>query len=102
MRPTDVGGADAPLIGVDGMSAPKWAVASGKVAAAGWWQTVRSVPSAVATVAGLVHVASGCATAFGLLATANVLTALLEQGPTPERLVASLPAILLVVASLSA
>ncbi|HET8641207.1 MAG TPA: ABC transporter ATP-binding protein, partial [Pseudonocardiaceae bacterium] len=98
------------------MSAPRWAVASGKVAAAGWWQTVRSVPSAVATVvrlawrvsrlwtlvAGLVHVASGCATAFGLLATANVLTELLEQGPTPERLVASLPSILLVVAALSA
>ena len=44
-----------------------------------------------------LHVLSGCVTAFSLLATANVLTQLLEQGPTPERVVASLPAIALVV-----
>ena len=115
MERAERGGADAPLIAVDGMAAPKWAAASGQVAAASWWQTVRSVPAAVATVvrlswrvsrrwtllAGLVHLASGCVTAFGLLATANVLTALLEQGPTPERVVASLPAIALVVAALA-
>nr|AFY23032.1 TamA [uncultured bacterium] len=77
---------------------------------AGWWQTVRSVPAAVATVARLswqasraltsvaavLHLLSGCVTAFGLLATADVLTTLLEQGPTPDRVLASLPAIALV------
>ncbi|HEX6358775.1 ABC transporter ATP-binding protein [Actinophytocola sp.] len=104
-----------PLIGVDGIASPKWA-ASGKAAAeASWWQTVRSVPTAVFTVtrlswrasrwltllAGLMHVLSGCVTAFGLLATANVLTELLEAGPTPERVLASLPAIVLVVAAMS-
>lgn len=116
MERAELGGADAPLIAVDGMAAPKWAAASGQVAAASWWQTVRSVPAAVGTVvrlswrvsrrltllAGLVHVAAGCVTAFGLLATANVLTELLDQGPTPERVVASLPAIALVVAALAA
>jgi ATP-binding cassette, subfamily B, bacterial len=104
-----------PRIGVDGIASPKWA-ASGKAAAeASWWQTVRSVPTAVLTVtrlswhasrpltllAGVLHVLSGCVTAFGLLATANVLTELLESGPTPERVLASLPAIVLVVAAMS-
>jgi ATP-binding cassette, subfamily B, bacterial len=106
---------DRPLIGVDGIASPKWA-ASGKAASeAGWWQTLSSVPAAVVTVtrlsweasrwltmlAGVLHVLSGCVTAFGLLATANVLTELLEQGPTPERVLASVPAIVLVVAAFS-
>jgi ATP-binding cassette subfamily B protein len=102
---------DRPLIGVDGIAAPKWAASEQAAADASWWQTVRSVPTAVATVtrfswqasrwltmlAGLLKVLSGCVTAFGLLATANVLIELLEQGPTPERVLASLPAIALVV-----
>jgi ATP-binding cassette subfamily B protein len=106
-------GEDRPLIGVDGIAPPKWAAIDQKVAAANWWQTVRSVPAAFAAVAvlgwrtsrlltavaGLLHLASGCVTAFGLLATANVLGTLLEQGPTPERVVASLPAIAFVVAA---
>ena len=112
---TGDGSGEAPLIAVDGIAAPKWAMSAGQVAAAGWWRTVRSVPAAVATVvrlswrvskgwtatAGALHVASGCATAFGLLATANVLYELLEQGPTPQRVVASLPAIALVVVALA-
>jgi ATP-binding cassette subfamily B protein len=116
MQQAETAGADAPLIGVDGMAAPKWAAADREVAAAGWWRTMRSVPRAAATigrlswrvspgwtlVAGLVHLASGCVTAFGLLATANVLAELLQQGPTPQRVVASLPAIALVVASYAA
>jgi len=116
MHRGEADGADAPLIGIDGVAAPKWADADREVAEAGWWRTVRSVPITVATVvrlswrvshgwtvvAGLVHLASGCVTAFGLLATANVLAALLEQGPTPERVIASLPAIALVVASFAA
>ena len=102
---------DRPLIGVNGIAAPKWAAAGRAAADATWWQTVRSIPAAVATVAryswqasrrltvvaAVLHVLSGCVTAFGLLATADVLTALLEQGPTPQRVVASLPSIALVV-----
>jgi ATP-binding cassette, subfamily B, bacterial len=109
------GNSDRPLIGVDGIASPKWAVSGKAAAAAGSWETVRAVPAAVLTVttlswrasrsltllAGALHVLSGCVTAFGLLATANVLTALLEQGPTPERVLASLPAIALVVAAFS-
>jgi ATP-binding cassette subfamily B protein len=112
----ETAGAPAPLIGVDGMAAPKWAAIDREVAAAGWWRTVRSVPAAVAAVVGLawrvsrrwtmaagaIQVAAGCVTAFGLLATATVLSQLLEQGPTPQRVIASLPAIALVVASFAA
>ena len=107
---------ERPLIGIDGVAAPKWAAADQKVVNAGWWKTVRAVPAAVAIVlrlawrasprwavlAGVLHVLSGCVTAFGLLATANVLSALLEQGPTPQRVVASLPAIALVVSAYAA
>ncbi|MFL6120222.1 ABC transporter ATP-binding protein [Actinophytocola sp.] len=104
-----------PLIGVDGIAAPKWAASDRAVAEASWWQTVRSVPAAVATVirlawqgsrsltvvAGVLHLLSGCVTAFGLLATANLLTELLERGPTPERVLAALPAIVLVLVAYS-
>lgn len=107
---------ERPFIGVDGVAAPKWATADQQVVAASWWKTVRAVPAAVTAVLGLawrssrrltlvagaLHVLSGCVTAFGLLATANVLSALLEQGPTPERVVASLPAIALVVSAYAA
>ncbi|MEO6084142.1 MAG: hypothetical protein ABIQ18_13675, partial [Umezawaea sp.] len=41
--------------------------------------------------------ASGGVTAFGLLATTEVFTVLLRDGPTPQRLVTSLPAVLVVV-----
>jgi ATP-binding cassette subfamily B protein len=104
---------DAPLIGVDNLEPPEWASVDEQVAAATLWRTLRAVPAAAAVVtrlawrtsprltavAGVLHVLSGCVTAFGLLATANVFTALLEAGPTPQRVVASLPAIALVVAS---
>jgi ATP-binding cassette subfamily B protein len=109
-------GGDRPLIRVDGIASPKWAESDKAVAAASWWQTVRSAPAAVATVvrlswrasrrwtvvAGLLNLGLGLLTAFGLLATANVLTELLRQGPTPQRVLASLPAIVLVAAAYSA
>lgn len=102
-----------PLIGLEKIKTPKWARVSEKVAAATFRQALRELPAVVRVVvglawrtsrgltllAGVVHVASGCVTAFGLLATADVFTALLRDGPTPERLVASLPALALVVAS---
>jgi ATP-binding cassette subfamily B protein len=105
-----------PLIGVENLKMPEWARVDERVADAGFGQAVRALPAAIAVVlrlawrtsrrltllAGLVHVVSGCVTAFGLLATANVFTALLEQGPTPERVLQSLPAIAVVMGSYAA
>ncbi|WP_290054141.1 hypothetical protein [Amycolatopsis solani] len=95
---------------------PEWARVDERVAAAGFGQAVRALPTAISVVlrlawrtsprltllAAFVHVVSGCVTAFGLLATANVFTALLEQGPTPERVLQSLPAIAVVTGSYAA
>ncbi|SFW60526.1 ATP-binding cassette, subfamily B [Amycolatopsis australiensis] len=105
-----------PLIGVENLKMPEWARVDERVAAAGFGQAVRALPTAVTVVvrlawrtsprltllAGFVHVVSGTVTAFGLLATANVFTALLQQGPTPERVLESLPAILVVTGSYAA
>ncbi|WP_091289032.1 ATP-binding cassette domain-containing protein [Amycolatopsis xylanica] len=92
---------------------PDWAAVDQRVIAAGFGQAVRTMPAAVGTVvrlawstsprltvlAAVVHVVSGCVTAFGLLATANVFTALLQEAPTPQRVLDSLPAIAVVVTS---
>jgi ATP-binding cassette subfamily B protein len=92
---------------------PEWASVDQRVVAAGFKQAVRTLPAAIAVVvrlswrtsprltmlAGIVHVVSGCVTAFGLLATANVFTSLLQDGPTPQRVVDSLPSIVVVMAS---
>jgi ATP-binding cassette subfamily B protein len=101
------------LIGVDDLEPPEWAAADAQVAAAGVLRTLGALP-AVAVVVGrlswetsrrltllsaVLHLVSGCVTAFGLYATAGVFTSLLEAGPTPQRLVASLPSIALVVGS---
>jgi ATP-binding cassette subfamily B protein len=113
---TESASGDEPLIGVDGLTAPEWAAGSAHAARAGWWRTVAAAPAAavavavlawrtapVATVlAVLVELASGVATAFGLLATAGVLTHLLAAGPTPQRVVAALPSIVLVLAAYAA
>ncbi len=105
--------ATVPLIGVENLKMPEWATPDEAVADAGMVKAIRALPSAVAIVlrltwrtsarltllAGVVHVLSGCVTAFGLLATANVFTALLENGPTPDRVLESLPALAIVVGS---
>ncbi|GAA0376199.1 ABC transporter ATP-binding protein [Microbispora corallina] len=44
----------------------------------------------------ILSILGGVFTAFGLLATTGVLTALFEAGPTPERIRAALPSLLLV------
>ncbi|NBE94974.1 ABC transporter ATP-binding protein [Nonomuraea sp. KC401] len=51
----------------------------------------------VATVT--LNLLGGVFTAFGLLATTGVLTALFSEGPTPDRVVAALPALVLVGAA---
>lgn len=101
------------LIGADDLEEPEWAQVDGAVAEAGVMTTMRALPAAIMIVARLtwrtaprlacadlaIHLLSGAVTAFGLLATANVFTQLLEEGPTPDRLVAALPAIALVAGS---
>jgi ATP-binding cassette subfamily B protein len=103
------------LIGVDSVTLPEW-VTVDRDAKASLWKAARTLPEIgrlivhfawrssprLTILAGIAHALSGCATAFGLLATANVFAALLEQGPTPDRVVQALPAIALVVGSFMA
>ncbi len=104
------------LIGVDDLKTPSWAQVMETVAGTGIGRTLRAAPAALRVLvrlawqtsprltllAAAVELLAGGVTAFGLLATANVLTELLEQGPTPERVVAALPALALVMASFAA
>ncbi len=104
------------LIGVDDLKTPPWAQVMEAVAGTGISRMLRASPAALGVLvrlawqtsprltmlAGAVALLAGCATAFGLLATANVLTQLLEQGPTPQRVMAALPALVLVMASFAA
>jgi ATP-binding cassette, subfamily B, bacterial len=108
-----VGRVAEPLIGVEDMETPRWAEGYAATANAGLRAVAAKVPGTVALavrwawrasppltlLAGVVQLAAGAVTAFGLLATADVFTQLLAQGPTPERLVAALPAIAMVVAA---
>ncbi|HEY9409662.1 MAG TPA: ABC transporter ATP-binding protein [Jiangellaceae bacterium] len=98
--------ATPPLIGVDDLEPPPWALIDEQVVGAGLWRTLAAVPGGALTLVrlawsmsplltsmvGAIQIVSGCVTGFGLFATAGVLTQLLEAGPTPERVVASLPA----------
>jgi ATP-binding cassette, subfamily B, bacterial len=102
-----------PLIGVEDMETPRWAEGYAATANAGVRAVAAKAPGTAALavrwawraspqltlLAGVVQLAAGAATAFGLLATADVFTQLLAEGPTPERLVAALPAIASVVAA---
>ncbi|MFC5235842.1 ABC transporter ATP-binding protein [Pseudonocardia zijingensis] len=105
-----------PLIGVEDMETPQWAEGYAATAGAGWRAVAAKAPGTVALavrwawrasprltlLAGAVQLVAGAVTAFGLLATADVFTQLLAQGPTPERVVAALPAIATVVAAAAA
>ncbi len=63
------------------------------------WPVVRMIwdaaPRSAAAIA-VMQVASGLAAAFGLFATAGVLTELFAAGPTADRVIAALPSLLLV------
>jgi hypothetical protein len=117
-RSTAAGSPDAPptLIGVDDLKTPWWAQVGEEMVSSGPRRMLLKAPAALAVIvrlawqasprltllAAAVQLASGCTTAFGLLATANVLARLLEQGPTPQRVLAALPALVLVMASYAA
>ncbi|HET9253644.1 MAG TPA: ABC transporter ATP-binding protein, partial [Pseudonocardiaceae bacterium] len=95
---------------------PKWAQVIEEVGNSSAGQLLRGAPAALRVLVGLawrtsprltllaaaVELIAGCATAFGLLATAAVLTQLLEQGPTPQRVLAALPSLALVMGSYAA
>ena len=99
------------LIGVEDVRIPPWAQMFETMAGAGTIRMLRAAPVALGVLvrlawqtsprltvlAAAVELVSGCATAFGLLATANVFTQLLAQGPTPQRVLAALPALVLVM-----
>lgn len=96
------------LVGPEASERPEWAAR--RLDASGW-QTLRSFPGTVAATVRLVwhsspwltlltvgtECASGAVTTFGLLATSTVLTRLLDSGPTPAKVLAALPALLVVV-----
>jgi ATP-binding cassette subfamily B protein len=103
----------APLIGVEDLATPSWAKGYESVAGAGLRAVASSAPRTMALavrwswrasprltlLAAVVQLLAGAATAFGLFATADVFTQLLAGGPTPERVVAALPALAAVVAA---
>ncbi len=105
--------ADEPLIGVDDMETPYWAQGYEKVVQAKLREVAVAVPRTMALItrwawqaapgltllSGVLQVVTGCVQAFGLLATANVFARLLAEGPTPERVVAALPALAVVVSA---
>jgi ATP-binding cassette, subfamily B, bacterial len=100
-----------PLIGADDFETPYWALGAEKVAQAGLREVAAATPRTIGrlvgwawastpkltVLAGFLQLATGCVQAFGLLATADVFTKLLAAGPTPQRVLASLPALLVVV-----
>ena len=104
------------LIGVDDLTTPWWAKVGEDMAGSSAGRMLRAAPVALRVLvrlawqtsprltllAAVVQLVSGCATAFGLLATANVFTQLLQQGPTPQRVLAALPALMLAMASYAA
>src|SRR5215217_2371822 len=61
----------------------------------------RASPAACITMVTL-QLAGAAVSAFGLLATADVLNTLLAAGPTPQRLLEALPTIVLVVCAYAA
>ncbi|WP_169984148.1 ABC transporter ATP-binding protein [Microbispora sp. H10836] len=92
------------------VESPQWARHYGTMAGLGFLTVARRLPRLVRQALGIAWEASprdtvatvtlsalgGVFTAFGLLATTGVLTALFQAGPTPERVRAALPSLLLV------
>ncbi|MBM7776554.1 ABC-type multidrug transport system fused ATPase/permease subunit [Actinokineospora baliensis] len=89
------------------LSAPVWFGHADQVIRASLWQLVRALPAAMGLVARTAwradraavslgfgaQVVSGVVTAMGLLAVTGVLTSLFVAGPTPDRLVAAAPSL---------
>ncbi|GAA3212143.1 ABC transporter ATP-binding protein [Nonomuraea helvata] len=92
------------------IATPTWNVHNDKMAEVGFLTIARRLPSLVSQALRMAWGASprdtlatislnllgGVFTAFGLLATTGVLTALFSEGPTPDRVMAALPSLALV------
>jgi ATP-binding cassette, subfamily B, bacterial len=105
-----------PLIGVDDMETPYWAQGFEKVVQARPREVAAAVPRTMALIVrwawraaprltlltGALQLVTGAVQAFGLLATVNVFASLLSAGPTPERVVAALPALAVVIVAYAA
>src|ERR1700737_3356398 len=102
----------APVPGIDGpkLAQNKWHARDGELAQTRLVTMGRRLPALIAQAMRLAwqanrtdtivtvsfNLASGVFTAFGLLATTGVLTALFAGGPTPGRVRAALPSLVLV------
>src|SRR5688572_13176951 len=89
---------------------PDWYAHNDKMAEVGFLTIARRLPSLISQAMRMAWEASprdtaatislnllgGVFTAFGLLATTGVLTALFSEGPTPDRVMAALPSLALV------
>ncbi|MFI9841010.1 ABC transporter ATP-binding protein, partial [Nonomuraea sp. NPDC051941] len=92
------------------IATPTWNVHNDKMAEVGFLTIARRLPSLVTQAMRMAWGASprdtlatitlnllgGVFTAFGLLATTGVLSALFSEGPTPDRVLAALPSLALV------
>ncbi|MCT9933513.1 ABC transporter ATP-binding protein/permease [Planotetraspora sp. A-T 1434] len=95
------------------IDSPEWFRYGDTMAGIGFLTVARRLPGLIRQALGMAWQASprdtvatvtlsllgGLFTAFGLLATTGVLTALFEEGPTPDRVRAALPSLLLVGAA---
>ncbi|MEV4798417.1 ABC transporter ATP-binding protein [Nonomuraea sp. NPDC049421] len=95
------------------LTVPNWSAHTDKMAEVGFLTIARRLPSLVGQALRMAWQASprdtlatvslsllgGLFTAFGLLATTGVLTALFSEGPTPDRVMAALPSLALVGAA---
>jgi ATP-binding cassette subfamily B protein len=102
-----------PLVGVDEVDLPKWTAVDQRVANARLWNTIKALPAgariviglawrasrALTLLTGVLAIVTGCVTAFGLLATADVLNVLLGSGSMADNIIAALPSVGLVVGS---
>ncbi|MDT7579249.1 MAG: ATP-binding cassette, subfamily bacterial, partial [Pseudonocardiales bacterium] len=108
--------APEPLIGAQEMETPYWARSQLDASRAGIWAVARGAPRTAALLVGwswraaprwtllavALQLATAVATTFGLLSTVDVFTNLLAAGPTPQRVVDTLPALAVVVVALVA
>jgi ATP-binding cassette subfamily B protein/ATP-binding cassette subfamily C protein len=99
-----------PALDLPEMTAHRWTARAGELAETRLGVVARRLPALIGqavrlgwrasrmdtTVTIALNLAAGVFTAFGLLATTGVLTALFAAGPTPERVHAALPSLLVV------
>ncbi|MEV4629869.1 ABC transporter ATP-binding protein [Micromonospora sp. NPDC049523] len=95
---------------------PDWMHHAREVAHTSFWAVARRLPHLVGEAIGVawatsrrdtiasigLNIAAGVMTTFGLLATTSVLTQLFAAGPTPDRVRAALPALLVAAAAVMA